>query len=134
MKNIDNPQVSLIDSTALQEIYRIGGNLPEFLVEIIDCYLQEAPKLLSAAREASAQQGSETLKRLIHTLRSSSATVGAMTLAKLCAELEAVAIAASPAEITDRLQPLESEYYQVAIALQQECQRFLNADKLENRG
>jgi len=134
MKNIDDPQVSLIDLTALQEIYRVGGNLPEFLVEIIDCYLQEAPKLLSAAREALAQQDSRTLKRSVHTLRSSSATVGAMTLAKLCEELEALAIAASQAEIIDHLQLLESEYYRVAIALRQECQRFINADKPENRG
>jgi HPt (histidine-containing phosphotransfer) domain-containing protein len=134
MKNIDDPHVSLIDPTALQEIYRIGGNLPEFLVEIIDCYLQEAPKLLSAAREALAQHDSRTLKRSVHTLRSSSATVGAMTLAKLCEELEARAISVSQAEIIDHLQSLESEYYQVAIALRQECQRFLNADKPESRG
>ncbi len=45
--------------------------------------------------------------------------LGAMTLARRCAKLEALTIAPSRIEITDHLQPLGSEYHQVA--LQQEC-------------
>ncbi len=127
-RSADGSSTSPIDSAALQEIYRLGGNLPEFLVDIIECYLQQAPNLLNAAREASAQQDGVTLQGSVHTFRSSSATIGAMTLARLCEELEAIATSDAQAEILDRLHALDAEYHQVQLVLQQECQRFLSTN------
>ena len=119
------PQTVGIDLDALQEIYQIGGNSTEFLVEMIDCYLEEAPKLLKAARDTLLQQDALRLKRTAHTLQSSSATLGATKLAALCIELESMAMADSLTAAAQQVALVEGEYQQVESALQRERQKFL---------
>jgi HPt (histidine-containing phosphotransfer) domain-containing protein len=45
------------------------------LVEMIDCYLEEAPKLLSAIAQAIAQNDAVQLRSSAHNLKASSATL-----------------------------------------------------------
>ncbi len=119
------PQTVRIDLDALQEIYQIGGNSTEFLVEMIDCYLEEAPKLLKAARDSLLQQDLIKLKRTAHTLQSSSATLGATKLAMLCIELESMVMTDSLTAAAHHVAALELEYQEVETVLQQERQKLL---------
>ena len=60
----------------------------EFIVELIDVYLQDTPNRLAQMREAFNGSDTETLIREAHTLKSSSANVGAMGLSALAQEME----------------------------------------------
>jgi len=60
----------------------------EFLVELIDVYLDDTPARLQQLRQALDGGDTETLTREAHTLKSSSANVGAMTLSTLARQVE----------------------------------------------
>ena len=88
-EKIPNP----IHSATLYEILQMASFNPsvdalEFLFEIIDYYLEETPRLLQDIHIYLDQANYKALRRATHTLSSTSATVGAVNLAKLCTELE----------------------------------------------
>lgn len=110
-----------IDTKVLQSFREMVNNNTETVVaEMIDCYLEDAPKLIQAIATAIAQGDTTTLRRAAHTLKSSSATLGAKNLARICKELEA----ASHKQKIDRedyqKMQLEAEYEKVKAALRQE--------------
>ena len=110
-----------IDAKVLNQIRALQRpNAPNIVHKIINSYLQDAPQLLEAARQAIAQNDASTLHRTAHSLKSTSASLGALTLAGLCKELEAI----GRAQTTDKAEPLlvaiEHEYEQVQAALKAE--------------
>jgi hypothetical protein len=60
----------------------------EVLQRIISLYLDSSAKLVAEARQAAKAGDAETLHRAAHTLKSSSATLGAMQLSKIARVLE----------------------------------------------
>jgi PAS domain S-box-containing protein len=98
------------------------------LVKVIDSYLEDAPKLLQQMRQAveghtvSDPDKIEILQHAAHTLKSASATLGAMALSRLCQELEDCQPTLSLAEATTRVLQLETEYASVKAALLQKRQ------------
>jgi CheY-like chemotaxis protein/HPt (histidine-containing phosphotransfer) domain-containing protein len=88
----------VIDPKALQtlrELQRPGR--PDLLTRVIDLFALDAPRLLSAMRNAVAQSDAEALRHAAHTLKSTSANVGATMLAVNCREIEQLACAADVA-------------------------------------
>ncbi|HEY9750514.1 MAG TPA: response regulator, partial [Allocoleopsis sp.] len=114
----------VLDPEALETMRQMAGeDAIEFLTDIIECYLQETPKLFQAFRVALEAQDSVTFQHTTHTLKSSSATLGALRLTRLCqglqqASLEEVSVIAS------YLRQLEAEYHQVKSALQAELSQL----------
>ncbi|HEY9669463.1 MAG TPA: GAF domain-containing protein, partial [Coleofasciculaceae cyanobacterium] len=80
-----------LDAPTFRELSDMIGD-EAVLVQVIDSYLEEAPKLLQAMRTALSLLQTETVAedemavfhRAAHTLKSTSATLGAMGLARLC--------------------------------------------------
>jgi len=60
-----------------------GEDAAEVLAEVIDSYLEDAPKLLQAISAAVAQGDTTALYQAAHTLKPTSATLGAITLPDL---------------------------------------------------
>ncbi len=83
---------SAIDPKVLQSFREmVGEDGKAFLVEMIDCYLEDTPKLLKEINQAIIAANAPNLRRAAHTLKSSSITLGAKNLANLCQEIEAIA-------------------------------------------
>jgi HPt (histidine-containing phosphotransfer) domain-containing protein len=61
---------------------------PSLVVELIDLYLEEAPRQLASMFEAEASADADALRRAAHSLKGSSASLGAFGAAALCGELE----------------------------------------------
>ncbi len=127
----DSP--SPIDANVLQSFRSMVSENAEFiLAEMINCYLEDAPKLLQAIRNAAASPNAKTvtqgdaiaLRRAAHTLKSSSATLGAITLSHLCKDLEAMHCTANTEAKLDKVIQVEAEYERVRIALYEERQRL----------
>ncbi|MEW6491594.1 MAG: response regulator [Cyanobacteriota bacterium] len=108
-----------IDPKLLQSFREmIGEDADSILVEMIDCYLEDAPKLVSAIAAAIAQGDAKQLRAYAHTLKSSSLTLGATTLSNLCKELEVMSRAGHTEGGLDKVLLLKAEYERVKTALQ----------------
>ncbi len=119
----------ILDTAALQEIHRIANfncavNAKEFVLTTIDDYLQETPKFLQEIQVALSNSNFNTLRRLVHTLSSSSATLGASNFAGLCTELEMTLINEMWEEVKEQIDKIKAEYENVEIALIQEREKY----------
>ncbi|MBD2215322.1 response regulator [Nostoc linckia FACHB-104] len=119
-KDIAEVELAVINTKALQQIQQIAAkDGKRFLIEMIDCYLEDSPLLLQQIKIAVAQGDGKTLYRLAHSWKSSSDYLGATKLANLCRELEAI-VSTGSTNFKDKIQHLETEFAKVQAALQQE--------------
>jgi CheY-like chemotaxis protein len=93
------------------------------LSTLIPRYQQEAQLLLQTLRTAVAHGNAEGVHQAAHSLRSSSATLGACSLAALCENLEAQGRTGQLVNANSVLAQLEAEYTLVQIALTAEMQK-----------
>ena len=80
-------------------------------------YLEHSPSQLVEAREALGRSAPPDLRRAVHTLKSSSANVGALRLSGLCRDLEAGARESMPDDAAAQVSQIELEYSRVREAL-----------------
>ena len=118
-------ELETIHLAALVAVQSLANGSSEFVVEMIDCYLEDAPNRVRAMRHSFAQQDLKSLKRAAHTLTSMSEMLGAIRLAQLCAKLEATSLQEG-ADIATQIEQIKVEYDRAQAALQQERQRFCN--------
>jgi CheY-like chemotaxis protein/HPt (histidine-containing phosphotransfer) domain-containing protein len=117
----ENGLPSPIDTKTLDQIRALQRpNAPNVVHKIINSYLKDAPQLLEVARKAIAQNDASTLYRTAHSLKSTSATLGALNLAALCKELEAIGRAQTTVRADTLLVAIEREYTYVQEALKAE--------------
>lgn len=113
---------SVIDRTVLEDIQAMAGDAGSaFLVEMIDCYLEESPRLMQDIQTALAGGELATVSLAAHALKSSSLALGANTLADLCSDLENLATAGTLPPASTH-QSLATEYALVQTALRQVSQ------------
>ena len=79
---------SILDQAALDNMFKLVDGDTEFLVELINTVLEDAPKLLADMREGAVRKDAEKLHIAAHSLKSNSADFGALRLAELCRKLE----------------------------------------------
>ncbi len=79
------------DHAAFDHLLEITGNDLEFVDELIDTYLADASLQLEAMQAAASSGDAAALVRPAHSLKSTSANVGAMALADICRALETAA-------------------------------------------
>ena len=90
----------------------------DLVVELIDLYLADAPLQLAATQEALAKLDGPSIKRSVHILKGSSASLGARTLPVLCEELEHLDCSNSFAQAETLLRQVENEFSRV-------CEEFV---------
>jgi histidine phosphotransfer protein HptB len=82
-----------IDPIAFAELQASAG--ADFVRELIDTFLEEAPPMLAELREALAGARAEPFRRVAHSLKSNASTFGAATLAATARDLELQGLAAA---------------------------------------
>jgi HPt (histidine-containing phosphotransfer) domain-containing protein len=80
---------AILDPDAFDHLLDITGGELEFVDELIDTYLEDGEAQLEAMRSAAAAGDIGSIVRPAHSLKSSSANVGAKALEALCRSLEA---------------------------------------------
>jgi two-component system sensor histidine kinase/response regulator len=78
----------VLDSVAIAELRAATGDDDEFLQDLIGTYIAEAPANLEAMAAALAAADPAAIVRPSHTLKSSSASIGAMRLSSICRTIE----------------------------------------------
>jgi HPt (histidine-containing phosphotransfer) domain-containing protein len=93
-----------IDVEAFERLVDITGGDLAFIDELVDTYLEDGASQITALREASAAGDPAGVIRPAHTLKSSSANVGALVLAEACRSLEADGRAGAVPDLATRVE------------------------------
>jgi HPt (histidine-containing phosphotransfer) domain-containing protein len=85
---VPEPDVPILDDQILAEVMETTGDDIGFVRDLVETYLADTPAQLEAMTAAIEADDADALVRPAHTLKSSSATVGAMRLSSVARELE----------------------------------------------
>jgi PAS domain S-box-containing protein len=111
-------EVPSIDRRAWESIRSLQRpGHPDMLSRVIEKYLASSRELIETMRVAVPRQDAPALHRTAHSLKSSSATLGALRLAALCKEAEAMGRTNTFEGMTSLWEVLEAEYTVVQEAL-----------------
>ena len=108
---------SVIDPTALEQLLKLVGGDRGNYFKLIDSFLEETPKLLTGIRNAAGTGDNELLRRISHTLKSTSRDFGAIQLSRLGERLEAISRMDNMGGVPELVQQAEMEYASVDGAL-----------------
>ena len=90
-----------IDLAVFRDLQETAG--AEFVGELIGTFLEEAPVMLGALREAMAANDPDKFRRAAHSLKSNSNTFGALGLGAMARELELGGMAMAKPQALDQL-------------------------------
>ena len=107
--------MTVIDIKTFDELRQVSG--ADFLNELIDAFLDDAPKMIQQIRTALTNKDVESFRRNAHSLKSNAKTFGATGLAELSMELESIGRDNRLDAVGDRLEKLSVEYARVETAL-----------------
>ncbi len=96
----------------------LGGGDPAIVAELIEMFLADTPLQLAEMRQALLDGDAAIVQRAAHTLKSSSASLGAQALASLCGALELLARDGQLDRAGEHLVQIEAAFAQVEAALQ----------------
>lgn len=110
-----------IDSAALENIRSLQkAGSPDMLKRIIQIYLTDSAALIGELQKALAKQDPVAMRKAAHTLKSSSANLGAGKLAGLCRHVEEIARAESVEGTGGLITLIQAEHRNVQEALSRE--------------
>ncbi|RLJ22792.1 hybrid sensor histidine kinase/response regulator [bacterium endosymbiont of Escarpia laminata] len=116
-------QRGLLDN--LRTMQRPGA--PSILGKVINIYLESSPVLLESIHKAVTQGDGTALLEAAHSLKSSSANLGAAQLAKVCRELETLGREGRTETAGFLLKRLDTEFEAVCSALTRELLELADA-------
>ena len=112
-------RASVLDQSMLDNIRALQRpGKPDILLKVFDHYLESTPHLLQTLREAIARTDSQGTRMAAHSLKSSSANLGAAALSELCKTLENIARERQLENAEALLSEIETEYVQVVRELE----------------
>ena len=106
-----------LDPDAVRALYELLGEDREALEEVVDAFLDEAPKRLAELRRGVDGDDPALAGRAAHTLKSNGGTFGAVELVSLCRRLEEAARANDLAGSADLLDAVDVQWTLVSKEL-----------------
>lgn len=111
----DRPVLDLEVVESLKALDEEGG--PSLFLELIDLFVEDAASQLRTLQAALASGDVKLLERAAHTLKSSSANIGASRMSGICFELEKLSRAGSLSGADSLVASTGEAYVQVRAAL-----------------
>lgn len=97
-----------LDMTALRNLKDMLGGDPEDLSELIEDFVAALPKQVQDMQGFGASGDLAALRRVAHSCKSNARDLGALTLADLCAQLEADSAAGTLSNVEDHLSKISA--------------------------
>jgi HPt (histidine-containing phosphotransfer) domain-containing protein len=101
----------------LANLHRLGGE--DFVREMIELFLENAPKQMEAARNGIREGDLEAVRRAVHSLKSSAGNFGAAEVPELAGRIEQLAADRQAAPIPAKFAALEAAFAQVRARLEE---------------
>jgi HPt (histidine-containing phosphotransfer) domain-containing protein len=129
MANDSEAQESMdaaLDLNVLQAVVEIvGADEPSVVVDLIDTFLTDSQRQVDELRRSFASGDIKNVHRLAHSMKSSSATFGAMALSRICEALERSARDnCADGSCRDAIEALAAEHQRVLAELRVERARY----------
>ena len=105
----------VLDTATLDQL--IANTDRDFAAELVTTFLDDSPRLLADMRQALAEASAPNFQRAAHSLKSNSASLGALGLSAQAKELEMIGRAGKLDGVGDRLDKLAATYAEVEAAL-----------------
>lgn len=102
-----------VDQSVVQELLEVMG---DGFADLVQVYFEDTPKLLAKLREAASRVDHAGIAEIAHSLKSSSANLGAMPLAELAKRAEIDARVRRDDELASLPDRLQDEYQRVVGA------------------
>ena len=114
----DVPDLPSIDPEAISNLRDLNpGDGGEFLREIVSIYIEDTPKRIADLKSCLAAGDAVSFTRAAHTIKGSSANVGAQLLKGIAERLEAVSRREGLGGVSGLLAECEAEFERVKAAL-----------------
>ena len=109
---------TLLDADALDRLRELDPTGKTRLMErVLRAFHSSASRLAQQFGDARSSGDMEGVRHVVHTLKSSSASIGALALARLCAEIEGSIRAGAFAALPERLDAMDRELAAVLQAV-----------------
>jgi len=117
----------IIDQAAFARFLDSLGGDVDFLSELVEAYLASSPELFASMRQAITTGEGPVLQRAAHSLKTGSASFGALAFAAHCKEVEDMGRTGALEHAGEKVSALEAAYAEVAAALQAQVQSARSA-------
>jgi HPt (histidine-containing phosphotransfer) domain-containing protein len=108
---------AIIEIDAYHELKNQVG--ADFVIELVDTYFQETAGLIEQLRQALAARDAAAFGRLAHSIKSSSASLGAQAFAQQARELELIGKAGDLAGAGPKVEQLAADFELVMRCLEE---------------
>ena len=112
----------VIDQEAFGKLMGSLGGDADFLNDLVEAYLTSSPGLFASMQQAIASEEAAALQRAAHSLKTGSASFGALVFAARCKELEELGKLGALDCAEEKFEALEAAYSEVVAALQTKVQ------------
>jgi histidine phosphotransfer protein HptB len=112
------PDIPTIDPEAISNLRELNpGDNGEFLREIVSIYVEDTPKRIADLKACLASGDAATFTRAAHTIKGSSANVGAQVLKGLAERLEVISRKEGLGGVSGLIAECEAEFERVKVEL-----------------
>jgi CheY-like chemotaxis protein len=126
-------EVDILDRQVLSQLRELESiEDPHLLSRVLMLYLEDAPKLVEKLKRAVDQKDAREIELNAHTLKSSSANIGATALASHCGELHSVARAMEIDGAARIFSVVEAAFSQVQSAVAAEVRQLAAVSETAN--
>ncbi len=116
---VDPSKPSVLDEQALDRLRELDPHNENRLMErVVNAFETSIIRMLPQLQEALAANELGGIRHVAHTLKSSSASIGALKLSKICADIESRARQDQAEGMAERVGELQAEVAIVRVALQ----------------
>jgi two-component system, sensor histidine kinase and response regulator len=119
----ETPPLDHIALETIASLQPVGSE--NILKKVISLYLYTSPVLMKKVHDAVEGTDCDALRQAAHTLKSSSAHLGALAFSGMCKDLEMMGHDRTLEGARDHLSALEHEYERVRDALEEHCASLL---------
>lgn len=115
-----------LDTKVIDELREMLGedDFPAIFAELVQTYLEDSPNLVQGLRNGLEKNDYEEIKINAHSLKSSSASLGAMHFSGLCKQLEMAVVEKNWGKIPELISLVIEEYGQVEKYMKLELEKL----------
>jgi HPt (histidine-containing phosphotransfer) domain-containing protein len=112
------PDTPVLDLNVIQSLKDLGGDDdPGLFQEVVELFLADTRTNVAKLEQALAARDPQCMHRVAHSMKSSSANVGAMRMSKLCFEIEKLGRAGATAGAEELVREICRQFDEVSAAL-----------------
>ena len=111
-----------LDDKAILELQEMIGeeDFPEVFSDLIETYLNDSPNLIDNLIIGAQEKSLKQIQINAHSLKSTSATLGAIEFSEVCRQIEVFCIEEKLHEACSLIPTLKEEYQQVEFLLNEQ--------------